>query len=417
MTPSSPISTAPPPVEIRNEGPWGWGWAAAGSVVTAGWVMACATGRPADAVVRAAAAATAALVTAALGAARPRLTSPRTAALEPTEPADALATAALGAARPAPTSPRSAAAAALALTALPLFIQRPETFVLALVPLVVLALADRTGLDHAVAPAGFVLVAVGVLIAGGNGHHWPIEPSQGVAVLIIVGTLVVLAGLTLNGTSTRKPGLLVLAPAMLAAASAAPVLPHLELAIAAALAALALALFGNEPAALAAMSLGPLAVAAARPAGLLLAAAAVLAAAVPRREALLAALPGAVALTATLADHRLTGVNAALAAGLVATAALIAWHPRPAPPAPIRMAHAGAVALLAWLVLLPRTWQWTGSQRLAEYQRGAAVAAEGAAFAAIAVLAWNLRHARRQEARPEGEEEAAAESLEGGEDR
>jgi hypothetical protein len=94
----------------------------------------------------------------------------------------------------------------------------------------------------------------------------------------------------------------------------------------------------------------------------------------------LAAVPGSVALVHVLAERRLTQAHVAMAVGLAAVAALLAWRPLP-PAKPLSPRHLPAVALLAWLA-----------------QRGTALAIAGAALAVA--LASITRYARTtQEAR------------------
>jgi hypothetical protein len=163
---------------------------------------------------------------------------------------------------------------------------------------------------------GAVLVLVGVVLDADA--------------VVLAGALAMLAGAR-NGDWVST---LVLAPALLAAAEAVPDLPHVEAAIVAALAAVALVLFGtsSEGVAIAALALGPLAVMSTRPAGAALAAGGYVAANLAQtplgRLTLLAGLPGAVELVDTLGARRLTPTYAVMASGLAVLALLLAWRPQ-----------------------------------------------------------------------------------------
>lgn len=344
-----------------------WTWPLAGLVVTLGWAVACVAGPPSDALERAAAASAAALVAAAL----------------------------------VPVSLEAVLGAAVLLGVLPLAMTSAPLLAGALLAVAATdaVAAHEFRPERLVAPVGAALVTAGIAVSAVDGFGWHLRPEgRPAAVLILAGALLILAA------ADRPLPTVLLVPALLAASAAVPLLPALSVAVAAGVAAVALALFGREGPALAALALGPLALGATRPAGLLLLAAGVLAAAAPSRLALLAALPGTVALVNSLADRRLVGAHVAIAVALAATAALLAWRPARSGREPLERRHLPAVALLAWLAVLPDTQRWTGSRRVEVFQRGAAFALAGSALAVLAALAWNARHARPD--RPEPQEAA-----------
>jgi hypothetical protein len=179
-------------------------------------------------------------------------------------------------------------------------------------------------------------------------------------------------------------------PAALAEAAGARHLPDLAAAVAGGVAAVALALFDFDGPAVMALALGPLALAATRPAGELLLGAGLLAAVVPARAVLLAAVPGAVGVTTALAPRSLGHAELAIATGLAAAAAAVVWHPARRPKRALGMAHLPAAVLAAALLLVPDTLRW-GNAHLADYQRGAGLAAAAAVLAVSARLTWTLR--------------------------
>lgn len=298
--------------------------------------------------------------------------------------AAAAATAAVVTAIVIPTTVESTLAAAVLLGVLPLAAARPVLLGPALVVTAAVELAVTRKLDRLIGLVGAALTAAALAVTAIDGYGWRLLPSgQTAAVLAIAGALVILAG--------RNP--ILMAPALLAAATAMPAAPDPQAAIACAIAAAALAAFDRPGPAIAAVGLAAAAGTTAAPAFLLIAAGALIAA-VPWRPLLLAATPGAVALTAALSQQPRTAPALALAA----TAVLIAWRPRPGDKPEPR--HTPALVLLAWLVLAPATWRWTGPDfhdYIDPYQEGIAIAAAAAVVAVAATNLVRLRHANRQQ--------------------
>jgi hypothetical protein len=179
-------------------------------------------------------------------------------------------------------------------------------------------------------------------------------------------------------------------PAALAEAAGARHLPHLAAAVAAGVVAVALAVFDFEGPAVMALALGPLALSATRPPGELLLAGGLLATGVPARPMLLAALPGAVGVTTALTPRPLGHTELALAVGLAAAAAALVWHPARRPKPKVALVHLPLAVIAGALLLIPDTTR-SGAAHLADYQRGAALAAAAAVLAVSARLTWNLR--------------------------
>jgi hypothetical protein len=293
--------------------------------------------------------------------------------------AAAAATAAIVTAAVIPTTLESTLAAAVLLGVLPLAAARPVLLGPALLVTAAIELAITRKLDRIIGLAGAALTMAALTVTAIDGYGWRLLPSgEAAAALAVAGGLVALA--------SRNPVLM--APALLVAATAMPAAPDPHAAIACAIAAVALAAFDRPGPAIAAVGLAaaPLA-----PAFLLLAAG-VLIAAVPWRPALLAATPGAVALTAAVSQEP----EAAPAVALAATAALIAWRQPAEPNHDPKSHHTPALALLAWLVLAPAMWRWTGHDFhdfIDPYQEGIAIAATAAVLALAATNLVRLRHA------------------------
>lgn len=260
---------------------------------------------------------------------------------------------------------RTAAAAAAALVTATVTPRAIESTLTAVVLLGLFPLAmTRTGF----LAAAVVLVAAVELAVDRRVERVANLVGAGLVALTglpsLAGALLLLAG----------PSPVLMIPALLTATGAD--LPTPETAIACALAAVALAAFDRPGPAGAALGIvgSPLLLAGAL---------------VRHRLAAVALLPGAVALTTTLSSERLTAANAALAAGLLGTAALTAW--RRAPSTPATPNDLPSVVLLAWLAVLPSTWRWAGQHDLTQYERGVAVAL---ATAGMAVVATSLRRPR-----------------------
>ena len=324
-----------------------WLWPTVGMAVVNGWVVAALFD---DARPRAAAAATAAIVTAAV----------------------------------VPTTVESVLAAGVLLGLMPLAAVRPVLLGPALIVAAAVDLAATRKLDRLFGLAGAALVASALTVTAVDGYGWRLLPSgETAAVLAVAGGLVTLAG--------RNP--ILMAPALLAAATAMPHAPEPHAAVACAVVAVALAAFDRPGPAIAAVGL---AAAPLSPAFLLMGAG-VLAAAVPWPPLLLAAVPGAVGLTAALSQQDQTGPTVAAAMALAATAALHAWR-RPDGPAP-EPRHTPAVVLLTWLVVAPALWRWTGPDLhdyIDPYQEGVAVAAAAAVVTVAATNLVRLRNGRSQ---------------------
>lgn len=256
--------------------------------------------------------------------------------------------------------------------------------------------------------AGLGATVVGFVVLRAQGERWSLPPAGTVPRTAIVAILVGAAALTIAATTSgRRPAGVLLAGGLVLGLAAGPLRPDdgdlAALAIALAVAAVAAAVFGRAPTALALLALstaaGPAALV---PASRLLAAGSVVAGAVDRPVAWLAAAPGGVALAAGVVDAGdglATGLGAAAALVAAALGTRVGGRAAGDPPAGGGARGWGpgllpAAVVGAWLLLAPTTWTWTGAA-LRSYDRGMALAATAALVTVVsAVVLPRARRAR-----------------------
>jgi hypothetical protein len=199
------------------------------------------------------------------------------------------------------------------------------------------------------------------------------------AALVLAGAALVLAAADGRSRAERA----VVAPVLLAAVLAAPVLPPIALIAGWGALAVGAALADRSPVAIAALAIIGVA-AGVPPLGVLFAAGAVLATALDSPIAALCALPGAVVLADVLAAQPVTAVAVAAGAALAATALALAvrFH------GGLRVEGARPVAagLAGWLVIAPGSWRFAGVEGLRAYDVGAGRAAAVGALIALLLL-------------------------------
>ncbi|MDQ1373281.1 MAG: hypothetical protein QOJ09_619 [Actinomycetota bacterium] len=239
------------------------------------------------------------------------------------------------------------------------------------------------GLSLLAGGAGVGLLAAGLAVGRGDLHAGVLTVETSTAAALLAGGaagLIVASGLAPRGERALR--FLVL-PGLVVGWVVAPRVDGVALA-AAALATAAVVVARGRPTALAFAAVAVAAVGPARPAAALLAAATVLMTAAGPALSWPAVLPGAVAAALALAAGS-ASVETVAAGAAVAVAALglagairgrITLEPRLLP----------AVALIAWLTLVPATWTWAGRARVEHYQQGATRALAAALL--VTVLAW-----------------------------
>lgn len=249
---------------------------------------------------------------------------------------------------------------------------------------------NRSTLVSLVGLTGAVVAAVGLLASSGGLRPWELAPDGSGAALLLVagGSLLAFAGAAADTGAVAR---VLAVPGLVVALAAVPEAPERAVALAAGAAAVAAAVVVRRaPAALALLAIAS-AAAATVPAPRLLAAAAVVAVAVAAPLATAAlAVPGLVVLASALSGAPLSVTTASVGVTAVVVLAVLAGAaPSASRPDLGDSARLPAVALGAWLVLLPTTWRWAGAApgALATYERGAL---QAVAVGLIAVLCASI---------------------------